>query len=136
MSAGGGINVITTAYTAENATNYSVASTASNILWLPVPKEALYKAKAAIDTTIFRAADTIAAMTVIIGTRFIEIGLKDFLKFNLGLIVIWLVIALLILRERRRWGTGSAKRGKRPENKSKISEGDTGRVAGAVKGVS
>ena len=103
MGSIGGSNVITTAYTAENATNYSVANTASNILWLPVSKCALYKAKAAIDTTVYRAADAIAAMTVIMGTRFIDISLKGFFMINMFLVLIWMLVVLLILKERKRW---------------------------------
>jgi len=103
MSQVGGTAVITGAYTAENATNYSVANTASNVLWLPVSKSALYKAKAAIDTTVYRTADAVAAMTVIIGTRFIDISLKGFFMINMALVVVWLVVALLILKERRKW---------------------------------
>lgn len=103
MSASGGIGVLTVAKTAENATNFSVANTARHILWLPVAKEALYKAKTAIDTMCVRMADALAAATVIIGTRVLHVSVKGFFILNLILIVIWLIVALLILRERQGW---------------------------------
>ena len=62
-----------------------------------------YKAKAAIDTTVYRAADAIAAMTVIMGTRFIDISLKGFFMINMFLVLIWMLVVLLILKERKRW---------------------------------
>lgn len=103
MSTTGGLGALTLAKTAENATNYSVANTARHILWLPVARESLYKAKTAIDTTCVRSADALAAVTVIIGTRFLQINVKGFFMLNLFLIVIWFFVALLILKERRGW---------------------------------
>lgn len=103
MSASEGLGTLTIAKTAENATNYSVANTARHILWLPVAKEALYKAKTAIDTTVYRSADALAAVTVIIGTRALDISVKGFFILNLFLIIIWFAVAILILRERRGW---------------------------------
>lgn len=102
MTATGGLNVLTVAKTAENATNYSIASTARHILWLPVAKEALYKAKAAIDTMCVRTADALAAFTVIFGTRILQMSVKGLFLVNVVLIVIWLFVAILILRERKR----------------------------------
>ena len=103
MSASGGLATLTAAKTAENATNYSVANTARNVLWLPVAKEALYKAKTAVDTVCVRTADALAAATVIICTRFLTLSVKGFLVINIVLIFIWFFVALLILRERRKW---------------------------------
>ena len=103
MSTSGGLGVLTVAKTAENATNYSIANTARQILWLPVAKEALYKAKTAIDTTVYRAADALAAITVILGTRLLKMSVQGFLMLNLILIMVWFLVALLIVRERRGW---------------------------------
>ena len=100
MSATGGLGVLTVAKTAENATNYSIANTARHVLWLPVAKEALYKAKTAIDTVCFRVADGLAAITVIVGTRILSADTKSFFVFNLFLVIIWLGVGLMILRER------------------------------------
>ena len=103
MSTAGSLATFTAAKTAENATNHSVANTARNILWLPVPKAALYKAKTAVDTVCVRLADALAAATVISCTRFSTLSVKNFLLINLVLIVVWFIVALLILQERRRW---------------------------------
>ena len=103
MSAAGGLQALTVAKTAENATNFSVANTALNLLWLPVPKRVLYKAKTAIDTTFVRAADALAAMTVMFGTRVCNITVSGFLVINISLIAVWLFIVFLILRERRKF---------------------------------
>ena len=109
MGASGGLGVLTIAKTAENATNYSVTNTARHILWLPVARAALYKAKTAIDTMCVRSADALAAVTVIVGTRFLQTSVKGFLMLNIFLTIIWLIVAILILRERRGWD------GKTPE---------------------
>ena len=101
VGSAGALGVITAAKTAENATNASVANTARHILWLPVAKEALYKAKTAIDTVCVRIADGLAALTVIIGTRLLSADLVSFFMFNLALIVIWLGVGILIIRERK-----------------------------------
>lgn len=101
VGSGGALGVITVAKTAENATNASIANTARHILWLPVAKEALYKAKTAIDTVCVRVADGLAAITVIVGTRLLSADLKAFFTFNLILVVIWLLIGILIIRERK-----------------------------------
>ena len=103
MGAASNLTTFTAAKTAENATNHSVANTARNILWLPVPKAALYKAKTAVDTICVRLADALAAATVISCTRFSNLSVKNFLMINFVLIVVWIIVALLILRERRRW---------------------------------
>ena len=101
VGSGGALSVITMAKTAENATNASIANTARHILWLPVAKEALYKAKTAIDTVCVRVADGLAAITVIVGTRLLSADLKAFFTFNLILVVLWLLIGILIIRERK-----------------------------------
>ena len=121
IGSGGGTNVITTAYTAENSTNYSVANTATQVVWLPVSKCALYKAKAAIDTTVFRSADAIAALTVLIGSRLIDIQFRGFIILNLCLIAIWILIALLILKERRAWD-GVSPIGTAPMNEKALDD--------------
>ncbi len=100
---GGGVGLLTVAKTAENATNYSVTNTARHILWLPVAREALYKAKAAIDTMCVRFADGLAAVTVIIGTRFLGATTMEFFLLNIVIILMWLIVAVLILKERRKW---------------------------------
>jgi AAA family ATP:ADP antiporter len=109
MSTGGNIGMLTVAKTAENATNYSVTNTARHILWLPVARESLYKAKAAIDTLCVRLADGLAAITVIVGSRFFHASITHFFILNIALILIWLLIAVMILQERRQWNISTEK---------------------------
>ena len=102
MTGSGGLQSLTVAKTAENATNFSVGNTALNLLWLPVPKEALYKAKTAIDTAFVRTADAMAAITVIFGTRVCNISVEGFLILNIILISVWLYVVFLIIKERNK----------------------------------
>jgi len=102
MAAESALAVVTAAKTAENGTNYSVNNTARQVLWLPTTKEMIYKAKAAVDTLCVRFGDGLAALTVLIGTRVLKIEVGDFILFNMVLIGLWLVLAVLVVREHRR----------------------------------
>lgn len=96
------LSVVTAAKTAENSTNYSVNNTARQVLWLPTTREMIYKAKAAIDTLCVRLGDGLAALTVLVGTRLLAIEVAGFILFNMVLIGLWLVLAVLVVREHRR----------------------------------
>jgi AAA family ATP:ADP antiporter len=72
------------------------------VLWLPTTREMIYKAKAAIDTLCVRFGDGLAALTVLIGTRVLDTDITKFLSFNLALILLWLILAVLVVREHRR----------------------------------
>lgn len=87
---------------AENASDYSVNNTARHVLWLPVPANVLYKAKAAIDTLFARLGDGLAALTVLVGTKFIQMSFSSFLIFNFLLAAGWVASAIHILKENRR----------------------------------
>ena len=102
MIANNALAVITAAKTAENATNYSVNNTARQVLWLPTSREMIYKAKAAVDTLCVRFGDGLAALTVLIGNRVLALETSAFLMFNLVLVMIWLGLAILVVRENRR----------------------------------
>ena len=62
----------------------------------------IYKAKAAIDTLCVRFGDGLAALTVLLGTRVLNIGVEGFIWFNMALIGLWLSLAVLVVREHRR----------------------------------
>jgi len=94
--------VVTAAKTAENGTNYSINNTARQILWLPTTRAMLYQAKPAIDTLCVRLGDGLAALTVLIGTRALQVEVGSFIFFNAFLIGFWLVLAVLVVREHRR----------------------------------
>jgi len=98
----GALAVVTAAKTAENATNYSINNTARQVLWLPTTREMIYKAKAAIDTLCVRFGDGLAALTVLIGTRVFAVEVVSFIFFNMLLIAVWLVLAVLVVREHKR----------------------------------
>jgi AAA family ATP:ADP antiporter len=88
---------------AENSSNYSVNNTARHMLWLPVSKEMLYQAKTAIDTLFVRIGDGLAAITVLVGTRVIALEIVSFLWINVVLIIFWIILAVYLARENRRW---------------------------------
>lgn len=102
MASSGALAVVTAAKTAENGTNYSINNTARQVLWLPTSREMIYKAKAAIDTVCVRFGDGLAALTVLIGTRILQLQVDSFITFNIILIGLWLLLAIMVVREHRR----------------------------------
>jgi AAA family ATP:ADP antiporter len=84
--------------TAENSTSYSINNTARQVLWLPTTTEMKYKAKPAIETLFVRLGDGLAAVTVLFGMRFFALSTRSFFLFNVVLGVLWLSIALLVVR--------------------------------------
>jgi AAA family ATP:ADP antiporter len=85
---------------AENATNYSLQNTAHQTLFLPTSREAKYKAKAAIDTFFVRAGDVLAAIFVFAGTK-LALDAGDFARANIALALVWITLALAIVRRNR-----------------------------------
>jgi ATP:ADP antiporter, AAA family len=102
MAAESTLAVVAAAKTAENSTNYSINNTARQVLWLPTTKEMIYKAKAAIDTLCVRCGDGLAALTVLIGTRVFQVDVEGFILFNMILIGLWSLLAVLVVREHYR----------------------------------
>jgi len=97
------IGLIKAMKVAENSSNYSVNNTARHMLWLPVSKEMLYQAKTAIDTLFVRIGDGLAAVTVLLGTRIWTLNVVSFLWINVALALIWIPLAVYLVRENRRW---------------------------------
>ena len=85
----------------ENSTDYSIQNTVRQALYLPLTREAKYKAKAAIDTLFTRMGDVLSAGFVAGGTA-IGLGAGGFAWLNVGLTVAWLGVAGQIAREHRR----------------------------------
>jgi AAA family ATP:ADP antiporter len=85
------------AKTAENATDYSLQSTVRNVLFLPTTREEKYKAKQAIDAFFWRAGDVLSALLVYVGTTFLVLQTRQFAMVNIGLVTIWLVLAVVIV---------------------------------------
>src|SRR5215510_5519407 len=101
IAAGVGFSAVRWIKTAENATDYSVMNTARQLLWVPTTREEKYKAKQAIDTFFVRAGDVISAAVVLIGTRQLHLDVQQFAVVNIALTIVWLGVALLILRPER-----------------------------------
>ncbi len=87
--------------TLENATDYSLQNTVRNVLFLPCTREEKYNAKQAIDTFFVRAGDVFSAGVVFAGTAYLGFSIRSFAAFNAGLVVIWVILAVLIGREYR-----------------------------------
>ena len=96
---------------AENATDYSVNNTARHVLWLPVSSMMKFRGKPAIDTLYARLGDGLAAVTVLIWTHALILGIQSFIIFNLVLVVIWLVFTLMMIGEHRRASKATASSG-------------------------
>ncbi len=86
----------------ENSSDYSINNTGRHALWLPVPKGILYRTKAAVDTFFYRTGDGLAAFTVLVGTHWLQAGLRGFMVANIVLALLWLVVALFAWRENGR----------------------------------
>ncbi len=93
------LQVIRWAKTAENATDYSLNNTVRHALFLPCTREQKYKAKQAIDSFFWRAGDVLSALLVFVGTSIFVWTVNNFAVFNIGLVLIWLVLAFFIGRE-------------------------------------
>jgi len=102
VTIGATIAIVRWAKTAENGTDYSVMNTAKQLLWLPTSREEKYKAKQAVDSFFVRLGDMAAAFVVFAGTSWLALGPRGFAAVNLGLIVVWMLIGLVLLRENRR----------------------------------
>jgi hypothetical protein len=48
-----------------------------------------------------RAGDVLQAVTVFVGTTYLAMRVGQFALFNMALVIVWLVLALLIGREYR-----------------------------------
>ena len=90
------------AKTAENSTDYSVMNTAKQLLWLPTTREEKYKAKQAVDSFFVRLGDLAAAFVVFVGTAWMSLDASGFAMVNLGLVAVWLALAVALVRRNKR----------------------------------
>ena len=98
VAVGAGLTLVRWVKTAENATDYSIMNTARQLLWLPTAREEKYKAKQTIDTFFVRGGDVVSAAFVYVGTGVLQLGVSAFAAVNVVLALVWLGIAMLILR--------------------------------------
>ena len=101
------LGIIRWAKTAENSTDYSLMNTLRGVLFLPTTREEKYKAKQAIDTIFVRAGDVLSALLVFVGTTYMSFTTKHFAIVNLGLLVIWILLALRVGAGYRRLARGN-----------------------------
>jgi AAA family ATP:ADP antiporter len=87
---------------AENATDYSLNNTSRHVLWLPVSSVMKFRGKPAIDTLYVRLGDGLAAITVLVGVHVLALATAEFFAFNVFLVLCWLVVGVLLVREHRR----------------------------------
>ena len=83
---------------AENSLDYSLQNTTRNALYLPTSREAKYKAKQANDTFFVRFGDVLSAGLVFAGTTWLHFAARQFALVNVGLIALWLLLAVAIGR--------------------------------------
>lgn len=102
IGAVGGILLIRIAKTLENSTDYSLQNTVRQALFLPTSREAKYKAKAAIDTFFVRMGDAMAAGLVAFGIHVLAFDARSFAFMNVGIVAVWLVVAVGIARQHRK----------------------------------
>ncbi|MDG2303189.1 MAG: hypothetical protein P8R42_00820 [Candidatus Binatia bacterium] len=87
---------------AENATDYSINNTASQVLWLPTTAEMKFKAKPAIATFCVRLGDGLAALTVLVGVQLMNLSTRSFFLLNAALVLLWLGVAVAVVGEHGR----------------------------------
>ncbi len=104
IAAGAGFAVVRGAKIAENSTDYSIMNTAKAMLWLPTSRDEKYAAKQAIDTFFVRGGDVFSAGLVFVGTTYLGLTAQGFATLNLGLVLLWLGIGVLLVREYRKLG--------------------------------
>ena len=96
--------------TAENASDYSINKTTVQMLFLPTTHDIKYKAKQVTDSFMQRVGDVGSAVIVFLGTQIFTFGTRGFALLNLGVILVWLVVVVMIVREH-----AEIEKGNRPE---------------------
>jgi AAA family ATP:ADP antiporter len=86
------VSMIRITKTAENSFDYSLHNTVRQALFLPTSRDAKYKAKAAIDTFVFRMADVVAGLGVVYVLVHLGIGARGFAIVNIVITLAWLAL--------------------------------------------
>ncbi|MGH9252946.1 MAG: NTP/NDP exchange transporter [Vicinamibacterales bacterium] len=87
---------------AENATDYSLQNTLRRALFLPTSRDAKYKALQAVETFFWRAGDMLSAVLTFVVVQWLALSVRGYAAVNLGIVLLWLVIAVKLYRENRR----------------------------------
>jgi ATP:ADP antiporter, AAA family len=96
-----GLYTATHGAAAAGGLDYSLQNTTRNALYLPTSREAKYKAKQANDTFFVRFGDVLSAGLVFAGTTWLGFAPRHFALVNVGLILVWIVLAVAIGRRFR-----------------------------------
>jgi AAA family ATP:ADP antiporter len=86
----------------ENATDYSLQNTLRRALFLPTSREAKYKALNAVETFFWRAGDMLSGLATFFLVQVLALGVRSYAVVNLGIVVVWILIAAGLARENRR----------------------------------
>lgn len=105
--------------TAENATDYSLNATTRNMLWLPTTQEMKYKAKQVIDAFCVRMGDVLSAGAVFVFAHILKWPVRNFSMINVGIVVVWLLVARSIIKENARLTEEKADRESQPPPNAK-----------------
>lgn len=87
---------------AENSIDYSLENTTKQTLYLPTTRAEKYQAKAAIDTFFVRFGDVLSFGVVQFCTQLLNFDVKAVAVMNIGLVVIWWLLAQRIGRHHDR----------------------------------
>ena len=90
-----------------NATDYSIQNTARHVLWLPMSQEVTFKGKPTVDSLFVRGGDGMAALTVLVAGRLASSSVQGFFALNVGLVAVWLVAAVWVVRQHKRLVTNA-----------------------------
>ena len=80
----------------EKGLRYSLDQATRELLFLPVPSKARFKAKSYIDVFIQRFAKGVGAIFVLIGGRFLGMSIVQVGIFSLGIIAVWLGVTVAL----------------------------------------
>lgn len=108
VAAGASLLLIMWVKVAENGTDYSLMNTTRHSLFLITTREEKYKAKAAIDTFFHRAGDVLSAVLVFAGTTYLAFSTENFAAVNVGLVLLWIIVGVLVFREHKRFSSKKA----------------------------
>jgi len=95
------LSLIRLAKAAENSIDYSVQNTARQALYLVATRVEKYVGKIAVDSFFVRFGDVLSAVVVYVGSK-LALPTQVFAAINLGLILVWLFVVVLVGREHRR----------------------------------
>ncbi|MEH6583841.1 MAG: putative Ig domain-containing protein [Halioglobus sp.] len=83
----------------ENATDYSLMNTARHALYLPLSPAKKYQGKTTIEAFFWRFGDLAQAGAIYAGLNWFQFDLADFALVNMGLVVIWILVAVAVAKK-------------------------------------